>query len=335
MLYIRADMNESIATGHIMRCLAIADAAKSQNEDTTFILADSQALELVQRRGYQAVILHTLWDDMEGELPALLGLIKRNGIEKMLLDSYQVTEPYLSALTSQIKTIYIDDRNSFIYPVSGLVCYANYWKKFNYSGIYNNTKLIMGPGYVPLRKEFCHCSEKVIKDKTEELLLLSGGTDPYNVLKSILDILDKSRYKKINVICGRYYADYESLYKEYFTYDNVRICQAVSNMEDYMLSADVAVSAGGTTLYELCACGTPTISYSFADNQLDNVQQFQEDGIIDYAGDARNDNIIENIIGYLQLYNKNFVLRLEHSRKMQKLVDGRGALRIVKALKEI
>ena len=58
-----------------------------------------------------------------------------------------------------------------------------------------------------------------------------------------------------------------------------------------MKKVDVAISAGGTTLYELCACGTPTISYSFADNQLNNVKQFDEDGIIPYAGDVRYEDI--------------------------------------------
>ena len=51
MLYVRADMNNIIATGHIMRCLAIADAAADLGEDTTFILADDKAAGFIQERG--------------------------------------------------------------------------------------------------------------------------------------------------------------------------------------------------------------------------------------------------------------------------------------------
>lgn len=335
MLYIRVDMNKSIATGHIMRCLAIADAAKSQGEDVAFILADNQALELVRKKKYQAVVLHTSWDDMESELTALFKIVENRKIQKLLIDSYQVTEKYLNTLTSHLKTIYIDDRNSFVYPVNGLICYANYWKKFDYSGNYKNTKLFLGPEYAPLRKEFIHCKEKTIKNRAEELLLLSGGTDPFEILKGILRAVDKRKYKKINVVCGRYYTGYEVLQQDYRSFDNICIYQAVSNIEEYMQTADIAISAGGTTLYELCACGTPTVSYSFADNQLDNVYQFQEDGMIDYAGDARLDKVVDNIIHYLDIYQTDRVLRMQHSRKMQGLVDGNGTLRIVDAIKKI
>ena len=59
MLYIRVDMNDKIATGHMMRCLAVADAARMKGEDTTFILADWQAVELLRQRGYEFVVLHS------------------------------------------------------------------------------------------------------------------------------------------------------------------------------------------------------------------------------------------------------------------------------------
>ena len=57
--------------------------------------------------------------------------------------------------------------------------------------------------------------------------------------------------------------------------------KAKTDIEQFMMEADVVISAGGSTLYELCAVGVPTISYSIADNQLNNVRKFHEDGIID------------------------------------------------------
>lgn len=335
MLYIRTDMNAVIATGHIMRCLSVADAARSKGEEITFILADEQAVELVRQRGYKTIVLYTQWNDMESELPELLNVLESEKIDRLLIDSYQVTEAYLKALSSRIKTLYIDDTNAFVYPVDGIVCYANYWRKFNYVGRYKETKLYMGLQYIPLRQSFGCCGKKEIRDKAEELLLLSGGTDPYDVLENILEKIDKSKYKKINVICGRYYEEYKDLQRKFRIFRNVQMYQAVSNIESYMQTADIAVSAGGTTLYELCACGTPTISYAFADNQLDNVHQFQEDGIIDYAGDVRYDKAVENIVYYLDRYREDIALRGQRSQRMQELVDGNGALRIADALKNI
>lgn len=335
MLYIRTDMNDTIATGHVMRCLAIADAAKEQGEWVTFLLADEQAVELIEQRGHRAIILHTNWNDMEGELPKLLQVAEKEKIEKILIDSYQVTEGYLRTLTSYVKTIYLDDRNTFQYPVRGLICYANYWQKFGYQDRYTGTKLFLGTDYVPLRKVFSRCEKKQIRDKAEELLILSGGTDPYGMLKGILEKVDKSKYRCINVICGRYYTAYEDLKKVYQAFANVHIYQAVTNIEEYMKTADIAVSAGGSTLYELCACGTPTISYAFADNQLDNVHQFEQDGLINYAGDARYDKIVENIVQELKRYQNDRILREQRSYAMQDMVDGKGAFRIVEALKNI
>lgn len=335
MLYIRTDMNEEIATGHVMRCLSIADAARNQGEEITFILADKQAAELVSQRGYQIIVLHTQWNDMDAELPKLLEVLKTEKIDKLLIDSYQVTKKYLRVLTSQIKTLYIDDRNEFFYPVNGIICYVSYWKKFNYQDRYKKTKLFMGLQYVPLRQVFYRCNKKEIHNKAEELLLLSGGTDPYDILRNLLKKINKYEYKKINVICGRYYAGYQNFQKEYQAFANIHIYQAVTNIESYMQTADIAVSAGGTTLYELCACGTPAISYSFANNQLDNVCQFQKDGIIDYAGDARYDNVEQNVVNYLNIYREDMILRLQRSQRMRECIDGNGALRIVNALKTL
>ena len=76
MIYIRADMIMQIATGHMMRCLSIADALSSMEKSVTFILADDKALSLLKQRGYYAIVLHTDWNNMEGELPALLQKIR-------------------------------------------------------------------------------------------------------------------------------------------------------------------------------------------------------------------------------------------------------------------
>lgn len=115
MLYIRVDMNDKIATGHVMRCLAVADAARMKGEDTTFILADWQAVELLRQRGYEFVVLHSQWDDMEGELFELQKVIDKYQMKRLLIDSYQVTKRYLKALKECVEIFYIDDLNAFHY----------------------------------------------------------------------------------------------------------------------------------------------------------------------------------------------------------------------------
>lgn len=327
-------MNDVIATGHVMRCLAIADAAKSMGENTTFLLADEQAVPVLEERGYSYIVLHTTWDEMESELASMAKIIEQNGIERILVDSYQVTERYLRKLNAMVEVIYMDDLNTFVYPVHGIICYANYWEKFGYKERYKNVSLYLGTEYTPLRSVFSHCEKKEIKPQVERLLILSGGTDKYHVLEQILRQIDRKMYQQIDVICGRYDLNYERLMEAYADEKNIHIHQAVTNIEVYMKAADLAISAGGTTLYELCACGTPTISYVVADNQLENVGKFQEDGLIECAGDVRKENVPEKLADYLREYHCNQKLRQKRAMKMQKLIDGQGALRIAGILRK-
>lgn len=334
MLYIRADGNKVIATGHIMRCLSIADAAREKGEDTTFLLADTEAVALLKERDYPYLVLGTKWDNMEAELPVLKRLIREKGIKKLFIDSYQVTFRYLEELTKEVETLYLDDTGSFSYPVSGIICYATYWRDYYGKPKTAKTVLYMGTDYVPLRKEFMGLAPKKIKDQVENLLLLSGGTDVYGILETLLERIKKDNYKRIDVICGSYDTNYENLCRKYRNFEQIRIHSGVTQMRKYMEAADIAVTAGGSTLYELCAVGTPAISYSLADNQLANVRQFQKDGIIEYAGDVRKDDVAEAVSGYLELYRKNRPLREDRARKMQALVDGCGADRIAEILQK-
>lgn len=332
MIYIRTDMNDQIATGHIMRCLSIADALHQIGESVKFIVADKNAVALIEKRGYTSIILGTDWNNKEEELPLLKDVIYKFNVSKLLIDSYQVTQNYLLQLSSYVKIMYIDDLNMFEYPVDTIVCYANYWSKFHYEENKSSRKFLVGTEYVPLRKAFWNCKEKAIKKDVDTLLLLSGGTDTYNFLGNMLQRVNLKNLKKIDVICGRYNENYENLCARYKEHLNVVIHKDVSDIEKYMEEADLAISAGGTTLYELCAIGTPTISYSFVDNQLDNVRQFEQDKLINYAGDLRMDDVVDNVVNLIEKYQMDYELRRKCSKRMQNLVDGKGSERLAQAL---
>lgn len=334
MLYIRTDMNECIATGHVMRCIAVAEAAEKMGEAVTFLLSDRQAVDLLKKCGYRYIVLDTCWSEMEGELSVIKSLIRKHRINTLLIDSYQVTETYLAELSGLVRTAYFDDLNKFYYSVDVLICYANYWKKFGHKERYKDTKLLLGMQYVPLRKAFSGCPKKQIRSKAESVLLLSGGTDKGNVLGNLLARMERKRYRRITVICGKYNCNYDGLSELYKNEENVCIYNNISDIERYMQEADMAVSAGGTTLYELCACGTPSISYAAADNQIDNVEAFHKQGLIDCAGDARINDVTENICNLLEQYYEDAFLRSERSCRMQMAVDGEGAKRIAEVLRE-
>ncbi|MCD7737657.1 MAG: UDP-2,4-diacetamido-2,4,6-trideoxy-beta-L-altropyranose hydrolase [Lachnospiraceae bacterium] len=329
-MFIRADMNDTIATGHMMRCLSIADEIRALGEEVIFITADHEADNLLSERGYQNRILNTLWSDMESELPQITAILREKPGSRILIDSYRVTPRYLAELTKAADTSYIDDINSFVYPVRNLICYACYWKDFRYQERYKNTKLYLGVEYTPLRKEFSHCGPKKISQEMENILIISGGTDNQNILRKLLMEVRKAGFRRINVVCGRYYHYFDQLTAEAREWENVFISRHTSDMKSYFDEADLVISAGGTTLYELCACGTPAISYSIADNQLGNVRQFDEEGLIVYVGDARYDGI-ENKISLL-IGRYTCEERSRRSCEMQRYIDGRGASRLARVL---
>ena len=65
MFYIRADGNEKIGMGHIMRCLTVADALRKQGEEVLFLTADEKPVKFIEERGFAAKILFTYYDEME------------------------------------------------------------------------------------------------------------------------------------------------------------------------------------------------------------------------------------------------------------------------------
>jgi len=335
MLYIRVDMNEKIATGHLMRCLSIADAARKQGEDTTFIFADTQAEKLVQKKGYQSIVLNSTWNMLETELDKMIWLICEENIKILFIDSYYVTFHYLEELNKHTHVIYLDDRNAFYYPVTSLLCYAPYYEIFRYSEQYGDIELLLGTKYVPLRAEFSGCREKHISSKIENILIMSGGTDEFDVIDCLLENIDKNKYRQICAICGIYYNKYNELTEKYKGYSSVKIVRAASNIKEYMEKADIAISAAGTTLYELAATGTPTISYTIADNQLANAFWWDEKEIILYAGDVRKNDIVEDIKKLLNVTYESSEYRQKCSCQMQKYVDGNGAERIVQKLMDL
>lgn len=331
MVYFRTDMNNIIATGHVMRCLAIASAVRSIGEEAAFILADDNAKQLIEAQGFETIILGSDWKHMDEELPRLLEVIKDRDIRAVLIDSYQVTESYLERLKEYVYTMYIDDLGQANYPADCLICYAVYWRKFNYQERYKMQRLLLGTAYTPLRNEFRGNGAKKIEQRVKNLLIMSGGSDRNNIISQILDGLELDVFENIYVICGRY-GNYKELAERYKAYPALRFIESTDKLGSYMDMADMAVSAAGVTLYELCALGVPTVSYTIADNQRENALQFDRDGLIEYAGDIASGAIGSSIAQCLGKYIDNYEERQSRSLKMQRLVDGMGAVRIAEEL---
>ena len=328
MLLIRADGNPWIGTGHIMRCLSLADALREQNEDVKFVTAEPYFQELIQTRGHLCEVLGTTYDHMEEELPVFMPLLKRRRPELMILDSYFVTPEYMRAIKGISKLLYIDDRNAFDYPADMVVNYNIYGPELSYP---QNKTYFLGPQYALLRKEFQGLEKRIVKEQVENILISTGGTDQYHVALCCAEYLREHQPREnmvFHFVLGAMNQDVKELKQLTAGVPFIQLHCQVKDMCPLMRRCDAAVSAAGTTLYELCACGLPTVSYILADNQIQGAQAFQRVGLMPCVGDVREESCFAEQI-FIGLKDLNSVkLRQETAQRMQILVDGKGAQRL-------
>lgn len=340
-MYFRADGNEQIATGHIMRCLSVADALRERGEQSTFILADESMESLVQSRGYKTIVLHSKWDDLEDEISLLLSEIEKQDIRCLVVDSYFVTEHYLQEIQKNTLLCYIDDLNRFVYPVDILINYGLMSKEMGYEERYakkarNTTKFLLGGYYIPLRKEFWDISYQV-RDEVKDILVTTGGTDSLNVAGQLLEEVQKeTAFEGIcfHVVLGCFHQRKQELYERFRNCPNIKFYENVSNISDVMKKCDIAVTAGGTTTFELCAVGIPSICLSIAANQKEGAKDWENKGIMLYAGDMEEapKMCIQGVVQNIKRYMASLLLRQEKSNRMQEFTDGHGAEHIAEEL---
>lgn len=373
MVVIRADANSKIGMGHVMRCLSVADALVKRREEVLFVTADDTPVPLLTKKGIPYRVLHTDYADMEAELPGLLCILQEltqraelpeEVLSRMssqrkdiaiLVDSYYVTEKYLAALKKRITTIYMDDIYAFSYPVDMLINYNIYGEEMGYEkdAAFADTKLLLGTKYVPLREEFSAGAGYVQSRKelslgaanvtpAEEggILITTGGSDSFNLAGQLLmeamkyDALKEKEYHVVSGSLNPHIGELQALAKKH---ENIHIHCNVTNMAELMAESEVALSAGGSTLYELCAMGVPVIAFSFAENQERLVQTFVKRGIAQYGGNYRTDGnkMIQNTIAGLETLLEDKNLRTEYRKKARTLVDGKGAERIAEAIQAL
>lgn len=328
-------MNREIATGHIRRDIAIALQLRELGQECVFISADNNCLSYLEPYGFSCVILNSRWNHLEEELLVLEEVIREHGIKSLLVDSYLVTREYLTRLKALTKVTYFDELYLLGYGcqqlINGVLLPPDYSMAPG--------RALLGPDYVSLRQEFTDLPLKKIRPRLKKLLLTSGGTDNYHFCKSFLEFfLAQPLWEDVKVVVtlGELSVDKELLRQRYENSDRVELYINSPHMARLLGDADYAVTAGGTTLYEVCAVGVASSSFSIADNQMEIAKSFDEKGLVSYAGDFRiaPKEVMENILRHMK-NAKSEEYRREKATLLKRIVDGKGARRIAQALIEI
>ena len=373
---IRTDANTAIATGHLRRCLTIADALRGRAE-LVFFVSDEESAELLFAfsENYPCRVLHTDYRNPKEEAADyLIGRpLPQNGRipgadrsslrlseagsslrlseagsslreplrlpDLLLLDSYYVTPGRFRFLSSVAPVCYLDDLMQYDHPAALIVNYD----PAPAPGFYRSAgKVLAGACYAPLRPEFAAAGAAYsVCPEARELLITTGGTDPLDLSGRLVRLLLEEPalrgLQHIHLVLGALSSRRDALAALAASSPRVCLHENVQNMAALMASCDLAVSAAGTTLYELCAVGLPSVAFSLSGEQTKTASDFDRAGAVPFCGDLRREHgepVLSSICGHLKELagSGSFDRRSALSRRMRTLTDGLGAGRIADAI---
>ena len=338
MFYIRADANMNVGMGHVMRCMAIAEAAVQNGYKPVFITADNDGEKLITERGFSVITLNTDYKEMGREIPQLENIVKSGDI--ILVDSYYADAGYYTELGKICRTACIEDMGT-AYPVDLLINYNIYASDLgeNYKKENAPERVLLGAEYVPLRKVYSDSAGCQVKEQITNVIITTGGSDPYfaagTVLEAVLNDKKLSEYDiTYHVVSGPFNIFADRLKREYSSRGNVIIYEGLNDLKPLIEQCDVAICAAGSTIYEICATGVPMICFYFVQNQKQGALALERLTDIKNAG-CFTDNkaqVAENIVSALQKCAEDKAYREKLCRQERSIVDGGGAARIAKAV---
>ena len=335
MIFFRVDCNQIIASGHLMRCISIAKELERRNVQFVFLISDSNSIPFLEAEDFPFINLNTRWDNLLLEEKNISSVLKSNPNSILFIDTYSVTEEYVSHFKEQAKIVYLGSKRIVL---DGIRMLINYSASIDYSFYqqYSNVKLLLGPKYAPLRQEF-YQNRNTYSKNIKHVLITVGNSDKNHFVFNFLNKFE-SVANAANVIChiviGKMFDDSKAIKTLALNDNHFQIHENVSSMSELMLSVDLAISANGTTVYELAATSTPTISFSLVDEQVESAMALNKMGIVDYCGNffIDSDGTVDRIIERFWYYVHHDSERISLGKRANSLISGDGSKLIVDAM---
>lgn len=304
---ILTEGGSKIGFGHVARCVSVCQAFEEKGAAPEIIVnGDNTVTELLKGNNY------TLSNWLKDE-----NALNRAGkADVVIIDSYLAEkELYYRIFGACLGGILvmIDDYARIEYPEGIVVNPSVYGEGLGYPDKEGVTYLC-GKDYVILRKEFRHLPEKAIADKVKNILITLGGANNILLHSRVAGCFKDRVFNIASVDTGK---------------DII----GAQQMIDLMLNADICISGGGQTIYELARAGVPAIGVCLSENQRLNLEGCCKKGFIEYIGWQDDKELAKNLESAMQRLS-SLEARIKMSRIGKKIIDGRGAERIAdKALK--
>jgi UDP-2,4-diacetamido-2,4,6-trideoxy-beta-L-altropyranose hydrolase len=338
-LFIRADADSQMGTGHVMRCLAIAQAWSDQGGDVVFLMRQPGVGIRGRVENEHARILEissdsgTLDDAKESSL-----LARENQAEWLVVDGYQFDADYQDAIkASGLRLLFLDDCGHGSRYSAELVLNQNlHANESLYQNRLPETELLLGPRYALLRREFMGLRDwkRDIPDKARKLLVTLGGSDPDNVTERVIQALRLAETKELDVkvLIGVSNPHRADLMKAVAGLPGISLMENARNMAELFAEADIAIAGAGSTCWELCFLGLPSLLIDLAENQRPVSRELERLGVAVDLGDSAGISprqIADELVSLMASAER----RTAMSEKGRALIDGRGAARVCREVK--
>jgi UDP-2,4-diacetamido-2,4,6-trideoxy-beta-L-altropyranose hydrolase len=338
LLLVRADGGPEIGIGHAMRCLGVAQAWRGKNAPCAWarVEAPSGLETRLREEGIESVSLAAARGSLE-DARELAELARARGAAWTLVDGYRFDLAYQEVLAGAgLRVAWMDDRGAPGGFVADLVVNPNVAIRSEwYDRCEARTRVLRGPRYAPLRREFSARprGEREFPDRARRILISLGGADPDNASLAVMRAAAGAGVAgtEVRVIAGPA-NPHLSLLQAAAT-AGVEVVSSVDDMAEALEWADVAVTGAGGTVWEALYLGVPTLLVVIAEDQRGNALELERRGVARLLGDGTALDQAR-VAGEIARLLDDPARRQEMSLSGRALVDGRGASRIVAAMRE-
>ncbi len=334
-LVIRADASPEIGTGHIMRCLALAQTWQADGGTVHVIGQITDGLE--ERLREEGIPVRALESTPGSEADAqeTAQTANRHGATWCVVDGYHFDQQYQRCLREErIRVLFIDDYGHADRYEADLVLNQNIDAEASlYRDRSEHTDLLLGPRFALLRKEFWPWREprRTPRTETQRVLVTLGGADPDNCTEKAVEALGQLEREGLQctVAIGESNPHKSSVGAAAERAGiPINLRSNVSDMASLMAEHDIAVSAGGSTCWELAFMGVPNVIIVLADNQCGIAEGLDDEGTALNLGWHEEVDRVD-LARAIDAVLANADRRLEMAETAMRLVDGWGSDRVV------
>lgn len=347
-LLLRADGNAQVGLGHVMRLAGVGQAWVKRGGKAKLLCAELPAALAGRLQGMGLELQYLPAEIAAGSLEDAAWIRQQASqlhARAVVVDGYAFAPAWLTGLRP-LKVAYIDDFGQAALDVD-LVVMPNPAAQLPANA---RSPAVLGPLYTPVRSEFsgqpprpAPPQDGAPSDGNYRLLLVFGGSDPAQMtaqaLRAALELRPEleSRFARrvaVTAVLGAAMpqAQFAEVQAVAEGQPQVTILRDVQDMASLLAATDVALTAAGTTCWELAAMGVPMLVVAVADNQAVVVQSVLQSGAGLALPDSTQLTPSDLHSGLRELLTLDPQRWLHMSRAGQRLIDGLGATRIADAL---